>query len=108
MEVKCTRRTSNEFGSIHDSFAYQKLKECVLGVITEKAAKFIKDNAKAAAKEKANSKRQDGDVVLQKHKWVLVKLKNRKNLSEDTQQYTFALPNRMKDSGSRYVPAYPH
>ncbi|KXT09669.1 hypothetical protein AC579_9975 [Pseudocercospora musae] len=95
---KVHQETSDEFASIHDGFAYQKLKECILGVVTEKAANFIKANAEAAAKEKANSKK-DGDVVLQKHKWVPVTLKTRENLSEDTRKYIFALPDGMKDLG---------
>ncbi|KAF4304953.1 hypothetical protein GTA08_BOTSDO06141 [Botryosphaeria dothidea] len=39
---KVHQETSDEFASIHDGYAYQKLKECVLGVVTEKAANFIK------------------------------------------------------------------
>ncbi|KAK5109055.1 hypothetical protein LTR62_007603 [Meristemomyces frigidus] len=93
------QETSDEFESIHDDFAYQKLKECVLGVVTEKAANFIRLNANAAAKEKAKGQNKDRDVFLQKHRWVPAKLKNRENISEDTRRYTFSLPGGKEDLG---------
>ncbi|KAF2164012.1 hypothetical protein M409DRAFT_25783 [Zasmidium cellare ATCC 36951] len=96
---KVHQETSDEFASIHDGFAYQKLKECILGVVTDKAANFIKANAEASAKEKAQSSQKSGDVVLQKHRWVPVKLVDRESLSEDTRKYTFCLPDDMKDLG---------
>lgn len=96
---KVHQDTSNEFESIHDGYAYQKLKDCVLGVVTQKAADFMKANAEAAAKEKASSQNKSGDVVLQRHRWVPVKLQERKELSEDTRRYTFGLPDHMKDLG---------
>lgn len=86
--------------SIHDGFAYQKLQECVLGILTQKAANFVKANAEAAAKERAESaKSRDQDVVLQKHKWIPVKLRRRDRLSEDTRRYTFDLPSGFRDLG---------
>lgn len=96
---KVHQETSDEFASIHDDFAYQKLKECILGVVTDKAAQHIKANAEAMAKEKAASKTQDGNVVLQKHKWVPVTLTGRESLSSDTQKYTFTLPEETPDLG---------
>lgn len=96
---KVHQEASDEFASIHDGFAYQKLKECILGVVTDKAAQFIKSNAEAAAKEKAASKNKGQDVVLQKHKWVPVKLLNRETVSDDTRRYTFGLPDGMQDLG---------
>lgn len=97
---KVHQGTSDEFASIHDDFAYQKLKECVLGVVTEKAAKHIKADAEAAAKEKAESaKNQSGDVTLQKHKWVPVTLASRESISEDTRKYIFNLPDGSPDLG---------
>ncbi|TKA71910.1 hypothetical protein B0A55_07200 [Friedmanniomyces simplex] len=96
---KVHQETSDEFESIHDGYAYQKLKECVLGVVTQKAASFMKANAEAAAKEKAESQGKGGDVVLQKNRWVPVKLRERKELSEDTRCFTFGLPDGMKDLG---------
>ncbi|KAK1068479.1 hypothetical protein LTR74_005558 [Friedmanniomyces endolithicus] len=89
--------TTDEFSSIHDGFAYEKLKQCVLGVVTPKAAKFMKSNAEAAAKEKAESPSKGGDVVLQKTRWVPVKLQKREELSKDTRRYTFGLPDHIKD-----------
>jgi nitrate reductase (NAD(P)H) len=89
---KVHQETTDEFASIHDDFAYQKLKECILGVVTDKAAQHIKANAAAAAKEKAASSNQNSDVILQKHKWTPVTLTARESLSSDTQKYTFTLP----------------
>ncbi|KAK5139170.1 hypothetical protein LTR32_007554, partial [Rachicladosporium monterosium] len=91
--------TTEEFSSIHDGFAYEKLKQCVLGVVTPKAANFMKSNAEAAAKEKAESPSKGGDVVLQKNRWVPVKLQKREELSKDTRRYTFGLPDHIKDLG---------
>ena len=96
---KVHQQTSDEFASIHDDFAYQKLNECVMGVVTEKAANFIRQNAKAAAKEQANRQGSDEDIVLQKHRWVPVTLRNKENVSEDTRRYTFDLPAGGKDLG---------
>ncbi|KAF5975953.1 nitrate reductase (NADH) [Fusarium coicis] len=74
---KVHQETSDEFASIHDDYTYKKLKECVLGVVTEKAASFIKQNAEAAAKKNLRVEQQ---------------LIDRKNLSKDTRAYTFQLP----------------
>jgi len=97
---KVHQETSDEFASIHDDFAYQKLKECALGVVTEKAAHYIKNNAEAAAKEKAEAARnRSGDVTLQKHKWVPVTLASRESISDDTRKYIFNLPDGSSDLG---------
>ncbi|KAF2827904.1 hypothetical protein CC86DRAFT_465721 [Ophiobolus disseminans] len=96
---KVHAETSNEFESIHDGYAYQKLKDCILGTVTDKAAAFIKKNAEAAAKEQAESSQDSGKVVLQKHRWVPVKLIDRKPLSDDTRAYTFQLPDGKPDLG---------
>jgi nitrate reductase (NAD(P)H) len=97
---KVHQETTDEFASIHDDFAYQKLKDCILGVVTDKAAQHIKANAAALAKEKAASSTQsDGDVILQKHKWTPVTLTGRESLSSDTQKYTFTLPRDTPDLG---------
>lgn len=61
--------------------------------MNEKARNFIKKNAEQAAKEKARSQESSDQVVLQKHRWVQVKLLERKSISEDTRTYTFALPD---------------
>jgi len=68
--------------------------------VKEKAAHFISANAEASAKEKAESQsKKSGDAVLQKHRWVLVKLVDRKALSEDARRYTFGLPDGMEELG---------
>ncbi|TLD09664.1 hypothetical protein E2P81_ATG10191, partial [Venturia nashicola] len=79
---KVHQETSDEFASIHDDFAYQKLKECILGVVTDKAAQHIKADAEAMAKEKAASK-----------------FGKEESLSADTQKYTFTLPEDTPDLG---------
>ncbi|GAB7328539.1 hypothetical protein MBLNU13_g00494t1 [Cladosporium sp. NU13] len=96
---KVHQGTTDEFASIHDDFAYQKLKECILGVVTDKAAQHIKANAAAAAKEKAASSTQNSNVILQKHKWTPVALTARESLSSDTQKYTFTLPPNTPNLG---------
>lgn len=63
-------------------------------MVTEKAANFIKKNAEAAAKERALSSAKDDQVILQKHRWVPVKLINRKKISADSRIYTFELPEK--------------
>ena len=94
---KVHQGTSDEFESIHDDYAYQKLGECILGTVTEKAATFIKKNAKAKAKELAeSSKNANQDLALQKHRWVPVHLKKREELSKDTRSYVFDLPDGKK------------
>ncbi|TIC99277.1 Nitrate reductase [NADH] [Colletotrichum higginsianum] len=87
------QETTEEFDSIHDGLAYEKLQECLLGVVTDKARNFIKKNAEKEAAEKAK-----GDVdekrALKKHRWIPTKLVDRKTLSDDTFSYTFRLPDR--------------
>ncbi|KAF9768144.1 hypothetical protein IL306_014589 [Fusarium sp. DS 682] len=89
---KVHQDTSDEFAGIHDEYAYKKLQEYVLGVVTEKAANFIKQNVEAVAKDASESSKQNEHLVLEKHRWIPVKLINRKNLSKDTRAYTFQLP----------------
>lgn len=89
---KVHQQTSDEFASIHDDFAYQKLKECAIGVVTEKAMQYIKANAEANAKEMAKTAGGD-DLRLQTHRWIPAKLLKRTELSKDTRAYEFELPN---------------
>lgn len=110
------QETTTEFGSIHDDYAYEKLKgglmrgkslngstnhriECALGVLTEKAANYIKKNAEAAAKEEAAASKTDDKVTLQSHRWVPVKLADRKDISKDSRTYTFQLPEGQPELG---------
>ncbi|KAL2021895.1 hypothetical protein VTK56DRAFT_6490 [Thermocarpiscus australiensis] len=92
---KCHHETTEEFSSVHDDFAYQKLRECILGQVTEKTANYIKQTAERAAKERAENIQQQGEggqLALQKHRWVPVKLIDRRPVSSDTRTYTFELP----------------
>ncbi|KAH6687912.1 nitrate reductase [Plectosphaerella plurivora] len=87
------QETTEEFESVHDDFAYDKLRECLLGTITGKAANFISENAKRKASEDAkSSSNNSNNITLQKHCWVPTKLIAREALSEDTRAYTFQLP----------------
>lgn len=77
------QEATEEFESIHDGFAYEKLTgkmsfapafggdtdvaECLLGVVTDKAKNFIKKNAEKAAAEKAKDNSNE-KRALQKHK----------------------------------------
>jgi nitrate reductase (NAD(P)H) len=67
--------------------------------VTDKAAAFIKQSAEAAAKEKAESSQSSDNITLQKHRWVPVKLVDRKSISDDTRAYTFQLPDGKPDLG---------
>ncbi|OAG05794.1 uncharacterized protein CC84DRAFT_1244315 [Paraphaeosphaeria sporulosa] len=86
---KVHAETSNEFESIHDGYAYKKLNECAIGVVTDKTA----------ANEQSPTSSQQSKMVLQKHRWVPVKLIDRKSISEDTRAYTFQLPDNTPDLG---------
>jgi nitrate reductase (NAD(P)H) len=59
----------------------------------------MKQQAEAVAKEQAESSNDSGKTVLQKHRWVPVKLVNRKPISDDTRVYTFELPDGKPDLG---------
>ncbi|KAL2193938.1 hypothetical protein P885DRAFT_44141 [Corynascus similis CBS 632.67] len=99
---KVHRETSEEFSSIHDDYGYQKLQECALGAVTEKAANLIKQQAEAAAKERArNAQQQDEETkfALEKHRWVPVKLIGRREVTKDTRTYTFELPHDKPELG---------
>lgn len=56
--------TSDGFASIHDGYAYQKLEDYILGIITEKVATFMKRNAKTKAKELAQSSNSEDGLAL--------------------------------------------
>jgi len=115
---KLTAETTSSFESIHDDYATQKLSgkstvlrrmyllqllltrtpECIIGKLTDKAANFIKQQAKHQAEERANSSKNT-DVFLRKQSWQTVKLIDRKKISEDTSSYTFELPDKTKKLG---------
>ncbi|EPS27518.1 hypothetical protein PDE_02461 [Penicillium oxalicum 114-2] len=96
---KVHAETTEAFESIHDDYAEQKLSECVLGVVTEKAKGFIKKQAEEAAKEKAKSSEQGSETVLNRHRWRAVKFAGKETLSEDTNRYSFVLPAGTKKLG---------
>lgn len=60
---------------------------------------MIKKSAEASAKEKSESSQGSDKIVLQKHRWVPVKLIDRKSLSDDTRAYTLQLPGGKLDLG---------
>ena len=64
--------------------------------MTGKAATFIR---KARAKELAQSSQGNQDLALQKHRWVPVRLRERKEVSKDTRSFVFDLPDRKKALG---------
>lgn len=86
------QQTTDEFLGIHDDFAWQKLKECALGVVTDRARDFIKRTARQQTQEAARASQGQGDVALQTHQWVPARLKDRKSISKDTRLYVFELP----------------
>jgi len=73
--------------------------ECILGTVTDKAAAFIKQSDEAAAKENAELSQGSDKITLQKHRWVPVKLLDRKPISDDTRAYTFQLPDDKPNLG---------
>ncbi|RLL92937.1 hypothetical protein CFD26_100245 [Aspergillus turcosus] len=91
--------TSEEFESIHDDYAVEKLEECLLGSVTQKTQEFIKQDAQENAKEKAKSAQEENEVALKRHKWTQVKFLRKRPISEDTKVYTFALPSKDKKLG---------
>ncbi|EXA28602.1 nitrate reductase (NADH) [Fusarium oxysporum f. sp. pisi HDV247] len=93
------QETTNEFESIHDDFAHFKLKECLIGTVTDKAKSFIKENAEKAAKERAERNCTGKVVALRKRFWMPAKLIDRHPISEDTRFYTFELPEGKKVLG---------
>ncbi|EAW12912.1 putative nitrate reductase [Aspergillus clavatus NRRL 1] len=113
------QETTDEFESIHDDYAVQKLGECLLGSVTKKAQEFMKKEAEEMAKEKAESAARKDEIALKRHKyavpfswrtylrsidfrrrrWSQVKFLHKRPLSEDTKCYTFALPSKDKKLG---------
>ncbi|EED24630.1 nitrate reductase, putative [Talaromyces stipitatus ATCC 10500] len=91
--------TTEEFESIHDDYAEQKLSECVLGIVTDKTMGFIKRQAEDAAKERIQSFAESSGIVLNPHRWNSVCFKGKEEVSEDTRRYTFSLPDGMKKVG---------
>jgi nitrate reductase (NAD(P)H) len=89
---KLSMEATTNFESIHDEYAHKKLQECAIGRVTDKAMRFMQEQAKAEAEERAKSG-GDSEIFLQSKKWVPVKLNNKKQVSEDTFTYTFEYDN---------------
>lgn len=69
--------------------------ECILGSVTDKAAELIRQSA--ASKKESESTENSERLTLQKHRWVPVKLLDRKTISDDTRAYTFQLPGGLSE-----------
>ncbi|KAF2718598.1 hypothetical protein K431DRAFT_322297 [Polychaeton citri CBS 116435] len=89
-------QTTEEFSSIHDDYAYEKLNECVLGTVTDKAMELIKRTREDQDDPDA---RVPSDQALLKHRWVRAILRKRDWISEDTAVYTFELPDKKRYLG---------
>lgn len=88
---KLSYETTEQFNSIHDDYAHQKLRECVLGRITDKGKKYIaKTKADAATSSPAKTERAPR---VQKHRWLPATLASREDVSPDTRKYVFHLPS---------------
>lgn len=86
---KLSLEVTSSFESIHDDYAHKKLQECVIGRVTDKAANFMKEQAKVDA-EKALKEGQNNKLFLQSKKWIPVTLVKKDQLSHDTFAYTFS------------------
>ncbi|KAI6783166.1 nitrate reductase (NADH) [Emericellopsis cladophorae] len=93
------QETSDEFAGIHDDYDYQKLKECALGTVTDKAANFIKQNAEQAAKKATESGDAQSKIILEKHRWQPVRMIAMREVSKDTRTCRFQLPGNIKVLG---------
>lgn len=62
--------------------------ECILGKVTDKAAKYIAQTAK-----RNNNKTTPSDQALQKHRWVPARLFERNKIAGDSSVYIFELPD---------------
>ncbi|KFA81433.1 hypothetical protein S40288_07297 [Stachybotrys chartarum IBT 40288] len=94
------QETTTESTSMHNDFAYEKLKECLLGTVSKKAANFIKENAQRQAAEQAAASKHGSSATLQKHRWFPAKLFARESLSNNTRLYSFQFPDNRAVLGS--------
>lgn len=53
---------------------------------------YIKKQAEDAATERANSSKKSSETIFDRHRWNVVRFKEKEQLSEDTRRYTFSLP----------------
>ncbi|KAF2150810.1 hypothetical protein K461DRAFT_228984 [Myriangium duriaei CBS 260.36] len=87
---KLSADVTSSFNSIHDDYAHKKLQECAIGRVTDKAAKYLQEQAKANAAAAAKSNPMKSDTLLQTKRWVPVQLTHRERISADTYKYTFS------------------
>ncbi|RMZ37292.1 hypothetical protein AFCA_004374 [Aspergillus flavus] len=83
--------TTEEFESIHDNYAHEKLKECIIGQVTEKAMAHMQKDANSKKAELSHTDGGDSKAALNEHMWTRAKLVETTRLSQDTQRYTFGL-----------------
>lgn len=88
--------TTSEYSAIHDDYANKKAEEVCVGSLSDKAIKALKDDAERLEKEKKAGVNKRKDFALQEHQWTAVKLIERKEISNDTRVYKFALPQPAK------------
>ncbi|KAK5188631.1 hypothetical protein LTS03_011914, partial [Exophiala xenobiotica] len=69
---KLSLDVSTSFESIHGDYAHKKLQECAIGRVTKKAARFMREQARADAKKAAKSGNKN--VFLQSKKLLPGKL----------------------------------
>lgn len=91
---------TSSFNSIHDEYAHKKLQECVIGRVTDKAVKYMTEQAKASAEEAAKEGESTQKMLLQTKKWVPVTLTKRDQISQDTFIYTFSYLSTSSSSSS--------
>ncbi|OJJ85950.1 uncharacterized protein ASPGLDRAFT_33866 [Aspergillus glaucus CBS 516.65] len=59
--------TTEDFESIHDNYAQDNLKECIIGKVTQKAMDHMKKDAEQKKAEKSQTEKKDPEVALDKH-----------------------------------------
>lgn len=60
---------------------------------------YIKKQAEDAAAERAKSSKKSSETGFDRHRWNVVRFKEKEQLSEDTRRYTFSLPPDTKKLG---------
>jgi nitrate reductase (NAD(P)H) len=89
---------TRQFESIDNGFAD---KQCVIGRVTDKAAAYMREQAKAFEAVKAVKAKADDGTFLRSKKWLPVKLIDRTQLSKDTFTYTFSYDQDSRTHGPR-------
>ncbi|KAF7587717.1 hypothetical protein BBP40_006824 [Aspergillus hancockii] len=92
---KLVPATTNEFESIHSDDAKKWCQDFLRGGIDDDAKKYLEDQRKKGKDP------EDESLAIRKHSWTEVEFIDRKELSKDTRQYTFIVPDTTKSSGCR-------